>query len=299
MPSSSRLAFVCLALLYIHQVSAWDIVPVSGVAPSIRSWPALASTDDGLISFGGAYDNFDTGIFTFYNDLRSYNPWTHHWTLLNPTGDIPSERMVVARAFDSRQNRYYIYGGTKYNADFSEVDIYGDFYYYDVDDNNWVAVVPANSGPGPRTGAVMTIQGNNLYVFGGLDAYFGGKSDLWQYNFRTNRWTELIPHNRLAPRPTGMQYSPIHYFLGDIIIGSGEGGVENGFAFINEWWKFNLLTKTWTPFTSPTAMESPETTLLPPSFWEDSSFMEETLPLPTLLAATVHTLKTQPTKPGI
>jgi N-acetylneuraminic acid mutarotase len=202
-----------------------------------------------LLSFGGVYDDFNTGNFTFYNDLRRFNPNTNTWTLLTPsTSEAPSVRMTTARAMDKRTDRFYIYGGTRYTSDFSEIDIFDDLWCYDIAENQWSLVAPQNSGPGPRTGAVMTLHGNFLYLFGGLDAYFGGKSDVWQFNTKSSRWTELIPNNRFAPRPTGMQYSPIHYYRGDLIIGSGEGGAETGFGFVNEWWTFNLATKTWTPF---------------------------------------------------
>jgi len=154
--------------------------------------------------------------------------------------------MVTARGFDHRTDRYYIYGGTKYNSDFSQVDIYDDFWYYDMECNQWIEIVASNQGPGARTGAVMTIRGNFLYLFGGLDAYFGGKSDIWRFNLRTNTWKELVPSDRFAPRPVGMQYSPFHYWRGSLIVGAGEGGIETGFGFVNDWWSFDLDSRTWT-----------------------------------------------------
>jgi N-acetylneuraminic acid mutarotase len=240
------ITFLCY--FFICFSNAWEVVPVHGNPPSIRSWPAISAFDDGLLSFGGLFDDFSTGNFTFYNDLRKFDPETNTWTKLFPNGPIPSERMTTARSFDRRNNRFYFYGGTKYTSDFSQVDIYSDFWYYDMECNQWTEIIAANNGPGARTGAVMTIHGNKLYLFGGLDAYFGGKSDIWAFNLQNNRWTELIPNNRFSPRPTGMQYSPFHFYRGSLIVGAGEGGAENSFGFVNEWWKFNLDTRKWTQF---------------------------------------------------
>src|SRR3954470_7607783 len=152
-----------------HQ-ETWRKLHTTGPRPTERSVPAVAGVGDALYVFGGARDDFATGVATFYDDLRRLDVHSGHWTLLHPRGAVPPARAFAATASDA--TRMFVFGGSTFNVPGTEFSPFGDLWSYAPDANRWTRLAGATAGPGARSGATLWVSGDSLYLFGGLDATF-------------------------------------------------------------------------------------------------------------------------------
>jgi hypothetical protein len=235
-----------LSLMGVCAVTCWVIVdrPQSGLLE--RTWPAVGAVDGGFLQFAGVHDDFNTNVYTYYNDLYFFSNLLQRYVELHPIGPIPAPRAFSSGVGDASSGCLYIYGGANYPPSLYPATIYNDFWVYCIDDNEWVELNPRTQGPGARTGSSLTLVNNKIYLFGGLDAQFQGHNDLWEYNIRSNRWTQIIPANLSAPMPVGQHLAIFQYYQGNFYVGYGERGIQVDFGFATGLWKFNLNDKTWT-----------------------------------------------------
>ena len=180
----------------------WSKLPTMGTGPQNRSKPSAAAVGENIYLFGGVEDDFNTFTNTFYNDIHRFNTSTSTWEKMLPEGALPDARAFAACAARKKEGEVVVYGGSSYDAFFIEFEVFGDLWVYSVDDNAWTEIIAENAGPGRRNAANIWADGDKLYLFGGLTPTFLPANDLWEYDFETNRWTELIPN--FAPgTPTG------------------------------------------------------------------------------------------------
>jgi len=249
-----KVALLCLLGLY--SVASWHIVDQAQSGLLERTWPGVGAVAGGFLQFGGTHDDFNTNIYTFYNDLYYYSAILNTYVQLHPFGDLPAPRAFSSGVSDGL-DCMWIYGGSQYPPALFPVTVYGDLWQYCLTDNEWVELTPRNQGPGARTGSSLVMHGNLIYLFGGLDASFQGHNDIWSYNIRTNKWALISPANMTAPQPIGQHLAVFQMYQGNLYAGYGERGLENGFGFATGLWRFNLATASWTllapmPDLSPT-----------------------------------------------
>lgn len=98
----------------------WVLLSPGGQIPSGRMWTMSAydNSCDRMLLFGGGY--FQS---TALGDLRSLDPLSSSptWSLLSPTGSVPSARLGSAYALDEQRDRFIIFGGNYYNTNYNDV----------------------------------------------------------------------------------------------------------------------------------------------------------------------------------
>ncbi|KAJ3675468.1 hypothetical protein LUZ60_004510 [Juncus effusus] len=85
------------------------------------------------------------------------------------------------------------YGGEFYNG--NKTFVYGDFYRYDVEKNEWKLISSPNSPP-PRSAHQVVAWKNNIYMFGGEftspnQERFHHYKDFWMLDLKINQWEQL------------------------------------------------------------------------------------------------------------
>lgn len=237
--------------------SKWIQKNPSGTAPSERSAPATAALGNKVYLFGGVMDDFATGVDTFYDDMYRYNSNTNRWRAVTPSGASPHARAFAASADHQGLDRMYVFGGAHYGPFFSDFIAFDDLWSYSPDSNTWTQVVADNAGPAGRAGAAMWIdEGNDsIYIFGGVDAFFGVHNDLWVYDICANLWTNLIADGDTGSPPARhVSMHTIHPKNHRATIYGGESIDQATFEFttLADAWQYNLNTNSWANVTPAT-----------------------------------------------
>jgi hypothetical protein len=76
----------------------WRQLDAVGRGPSERSAPVAAGVGRYVYVFGGVFDDFASGQFTFLNDLYRLDTRHLRWRPVNPTGPVPPARAFAAAA---------------------------------------------------------------------------------------------------------------------------------------------------------------------------------------------------------
>jgi len=111
------------------------------------------------------------------DDLRALDLATHSWTDLAP-GDRPRGRIFATQVYDANNDRVIIFGG---NQDRDGVDALTDeVLSFDLDQGNWVELVPSGGSPEAREGSAAIYVGSQdrLVLFGG-NGLSGNFADVW------------------------------------------------------------------------------------------------------------------------
>ena len=171
--------------------TSWLRVPPAGVQP-----PALAGASlvldaprNRLVLFGG-FNVTAVSSATYAFDLN-----TRQWSLLTPTGVVPSARWFTAAIANPAQNRIIYYGG-KQNLDSLDftTGLAGDLRILDFSGNPngaWVApaVVPATL-PDSRMGATLGLDASGkLWMHGGFSAASQANGQLYAFDFGSGIWS--------------------------------------------------------------------------------------------------------------
>jgi len=210
----------------------------SGSLPTIRAWHSAItdSTNNRMIVFGGWSGS------SFLSDLRalSMTSGTETWSLLSPSGTIPTGRDWHSAIVDEPNQRMIIYGGTNTGtggmSDVHSLNLIGL--------PVWTQLFPSGTPPTQRWAhrAIYDPLNSRMIVFGGLNSgtYF---SDVWALSLTsTISWTQLFPTGTPpAPRRGhSMTYDPENQRA--IIY----GGIS-GTTCYSDVWALNLgASLTWT-----------------------------------------------------
>lgn len=265
-------------------------IGTTGVNPSSRnSGSTFRDTSGNLWLFGG-FTYQPAPMYYYYNDLWRYNPTTNTWTLMRTANPInaagtygtlgvpaaantPGSRMDAASCVDGNGN-FWLFGGMGMDASRSEGSL-NDLWKYDVVSNTWVwvsgssasnstghygaqGVVTASNMPPARAGmAFWSDNAGNLWLFGGINSMGDALSDLWRYNFASNRWTWMqgnsIPNQApnygtigltaAANTPGGRLYSNAWIDTSNNLYLFGGWSNNN---YFNDLWKYTPQNNQWT-----------------------------------------------------
>jgi hypothetical protein len=231
----------------------WIQKSPTGPRPSERSAPAVAAIGTKIYLFGGVMDDFTTGIDTFYNDMFRYDSVANSWSTITPAGAVPHERAFAAASDHKGLGRMYIFGGAHYGPFFSDLIAFDDLWYYRPSTNSWTQVTATNAGPSGRAGASMWIDLNDdtIYIFGGVDQFFGTHNDLWSYDINCNTWTLLIADGAPgSPPPRHVAMGTAHPKHGKATIYGGESIDEFfNFGLLGDTWQYDLSSNSWNDVT--------------------------------------------------
>ncbi|WAC41293.1 kelch repeat-containing protein [Pedobacter sp. SL55] len=129
-----------------------------------------------------------------------------------------------------------------------------------------VGVGDNNAYPGARIGGTAQFKDNKLYIFGGHNSTSNRFADLWSYDINSQVWTLLnAASNTYANTtvPYGVSKTPNtnirpggrsginSVVIGDDIYtfggqGYGTDGTSLGSGKLNDFWKYNITSNTWT-----------------------------------------------------
>jgi hypothetical protein len=98
-------------------------------------------TIDRILLFGGT--NLGDPAAGPTSDVWSYDPGTHNWTRLNPSGESPVGRQSAVMAYDPVGDRVLVCGGVRVNG--GTTSILTDLWSYDVNLNAWTDLQPKNA----------------------------------------------------------------------------------------------------------------------------------------------------------
>ena len=107
----------------------WTKLSTTGVGPSERSRPAVAAVGDKIFVFGGAFDDFSSGEFVFYNDLFVLETRTQRWRELQQTTPVPEPRGFAGHASLDGERGFVVFGGGTFGSDLSVV-CFGDLWLF-------------------------------------------------------------------------------------------------------------------------------------------------------------------------
>ncbi|MEM7798140.1 MAG: kelch repeat-containing protein [Chloroflexota bacterium] len=126
------------------------------------------------VLFGGS-DQFDVE----QSETWEYNGT--NWSQASPTTS-PAARSGHSLAFNSGDNKVYLFGG---NAD---TTYFSDLWTYD--GTTWTELTPSTAPPA-RSKHGMAIGNGQILIFGGRTAAGTLLGDTWVYDIATNSWSEV------------------------------------------------------------------------------------------------------------
>ena len=179
------------------------------------------------------------------------------WTVHSATGTGPSQRS--APAVSALGENVFLFGGVFDSLTAPEHVPYNDLYRFDTKSNRWTLLQPQGAAPAPRAFAASAAHegSRRIFVFGGgvnTDPFYSDFSvydDLWAYDTRANRWSQIQPVNA---GPSGRS-RPAVWMVGNRLYVFG--GINGFFSTLNDLWVFNVQSRQWTELIPDGAVGSP------------------------------------------
>ncbi|MCX6609999.1 MAG: hypothetical protein NTW74_04005 [Acidobacteria bacterium] len=209
----------------------WTKLQPTGTLPPSRLGHTLLTDNKRrrLILFGGQASGF-------FSDVWAYDIAANNWSRLGINGAGPSNRYGHSAVLDEETNRMIISHG------FTDSGRFDDTWAFDLNSNQWSNISPSSNRPLRRClhHAVLDPQSRQMYLYGGCASGFGPcpLGDLWAFDLRTNRWTEITG----GVQPAARQHYGISFDTRRMQLilfgGSGRGN-------LSDTWAFNPQSRTW------------------------------------------------------
>ena len=181
-----------------------------------------------VILFGGQGQGF-------FNDTWAYEISSNRWVQLAP-GEGPSRRYGHSAIYDTNQDRMIISHG------FTDAGRFDDTWSLDLATNSWRNISPASGRPLKRClhHAVLDSKRQQMLLYGGCSSGFGPcpQGDLWSFDLKTERWTELKPS--LTPDPRQWYAAAFDESRERMIVWGGSGR-----SLLNDWWEYDPAVNQW------------------------------------------------------
>lgn len=225
-------------------VLSWSMLETLGGGPSVRSSPSVVAIDGSLFVFGGVFDDFGLGENQFYNDMHRLNLETATWLRLDASV-LPAARAFAPAAVDARRSRMILFGGSRYSPDFNDIQMFDDLWAFDPATTSWEQLLPANLGPSARASASTWVFRGTFYVFGGIEASFVVRNDLWALDLESLTWRQIMAETDQSPAPRRLAQISAVQSNGRLFLYGGEGVQEGALIALNDTWELDLLRERW------------------------------------------------------
>lgn len=237
----------------------WHRLATVGTGPSERSAPAVAGVGSHVYVFGGVHDDLPSGVNTFFDDLYRLDTRSGRWQAMVPRNAPPPARAFAASTPHQPSERMFLFGGATFSGDGADFRAFGDLWSFDTRRRGWQQLAPANAGPGARSSPAMWTVGDVLYVFGGIDATFTTRNDLWAYHLNSNRWELVtVDGDPSAPPPRHVPQAGQRALGGVLTLYGGEGfDFAAGFSMFTDTWQYDLATGQWRELTPAVDIDPP------------------------------------------
>lgn len=176
------------SLLVSNNTSFVDKNPSN--APSARAYHSSVLTNDHkIVVFGGF--SVTTSI-DLYNDTYLYDIKNNTWSELHDgTGDAPSKRFLHKCVYDAVRNTMYLFGG-EVDTDNTTSE---ELWKFDLTTNTWSEITITGTKPTKRGAHNLEINGNYIYLFGGLDGLPPNDTvynEFWRLDIVNSEWTQNL-----------------------------------------------------------------------------------------------------------
>jgi hypothetical protein len=254
----SFILLCCLATAYCGIIV--NQMPNNGDSPSQnRSGPGMDALQSRLymgFGFEQCFTEAGTCNQLFYNDVYRYELSTQRWSVIAPNSfgtGVPAPRTFMGFGVwnsPGPAEKIIVCNGLYYADPTSFPSIYSDCWSLDTNTRSW-SLITASSPLGSRYGVILTVVGNDAYLFGGAGFTFNGFgefNDMYKLNLQTNTFTKLLNNSNSPSRPSPRDralavYSPerhcIIYTLGDTVPFLNPGHP-------NTTWEYDIATNTFT-----------------------------------------------------
>ncbi len=194
-----------------------------------------------LVTFGGLYLYGGLNNPTY---LESNETWVWDGATWERRASVlaPSPRDSHSMAYDPVHHSILLFGGQPYGG----VWPLGDTWEFNCFSGQWIQRTPTVSPP-LTTGAAMTFDpiSGHMLMFGG---YYTNNSvnTMWEWDSDAGTWSQRAQINPPSPRsflPFAAEPTPGHFLL--------FGGWGDGQPDIDETWRFDSSTSTWTRLEPP------------------------------------------------
>jgi len=263
-----RIRLVPFAMLLALQASAYGgpAAKATDLGKGVGDRYALSAVFDAknkrVLAWGGETNVFENGRFTrfvFHDGFRVFDLESGKWTDLKANGAAPSKRAYAGMAISEKTRRVYLFGGFA-------PKFLNDLWEYSLDKNAWNKIKPKGLTPGVRDamGCTFDEETQTLWLFGGLASFqpMKGVADLWKWNPKNNKWTEIKRGG--GPWPEARFVGSFH------AIGNGKALLYGGYAgsgrgVFGDLWELDLETGTWKKLPSPPAPNAAAASLWNPA----------------------------------
>jgi N-acetylneuraminic acid mutarotase len=212
----------------------WHEIPVSSSAPSIRYGHSAVEHNSKLYVFGGK--NSDS----YLNDLYEFDTVSQQWKqIIIQASDENSK--LIGRAYHTAcayNDCLYIFGGS------DDDTIFNELVQINLTTQQWkqLSAVENYNGPVARDQHSAVVNGNYMYVFGGVSEDV--LDDFWQLHFPTLKWSKVKETSLLSSfRPTHRSGHVAGISGKNLIILGGED--PNTFKHFNDIYAFNIPNGEW------------------------------------------------------
>jgi N-acetylneuraminic acid mutarotase len=259
--ASALFALVTAAMPAAASAETWTRLTTTGLGPGGRSSPAVASLGRSIYLFGGVRDDFTATADLFLDDLYRFDVTTQQWEAVLTIGARPPARAFAGAVANRRRGLVVVFGGASYGPMFSDFVAHDDLWALDPDARTWRQLHPKGAAPIGRSSPRLWIDGDRLYLFGGISAAFETLNDLWSYDFHTNRWRLLSANGAPgAPRSRHEAVGPEQPVAGRLLLYGGEHfDPDTGFETLGDVWAYDLGCGGWQLITPSEVITPPRT----------------------------------------
>lgn len=194
--------------------------------------------------------------FTYYLDIKFYNPSNNTWETVNATGTPPSGRYTQG-SFITQDKRVFVWGGTHIDANWAIV--YNNTgAIYNILNNSWSSITNVNA-PSARASHTVVWTGSKMIVWGGQNSG-GDLGDGAIYDPSNDSWTSINLQNAPSAR---RGHSAVWTGSKMIIWGGnfGGSGINSGTA-LNDGKMFDPNTNQWEDISSVSLLPRREHTAI-------------------------------------
>jgi hypothetical protein len=220
------------------------------VAPSARGRHRMVfdRSRKKVYLFGGRFrQQMNSGSYTVFDDLWSFDVNTDTWSVLQTSGEPPNARSNTAMVYDHVNDRVILFGGSTSTSglNFSPLS---DTYILDIDSLVWRRV-QGNNVPTRRLFHDMVIDaahGKAFILGGGDENAFTGPfyADAWAFDLTEETWEQVWDGRGTGPDARINPALVEDTEGGRIILFGGHDDTRVGHR--NDVWAFDYATRRWT-----------------------------------------------------
>lgn len=219
--------------LFRSDLHGWNQILESKNSPSARKNSHFLADNTGkLYLLGGIYYE------KVFKELYQYCIKKNEWRKLKVDFSLFPTIQDYSMHFDKASLKIYIFGGKSQN------EFTNDLYVINIAELSLSKIEAKGNKPTPRSNSIITLQNENLYLFGGNDSSQQFSSDIYALDVQTLSWKKLNFNNDavnfggqingIGSKNAIYLYSPINKNLYVILIKEDIPSMEDLHADLSE-----------------------------------------------------------------